>query len=127
MNIYLYPYSRESAKNDVHLDLWHASHAENIACAKAIDAEIDHFSCLCYNLIKISGFVFRILTRLGTAWEINIHHLRQVKGYIFGCFEQLKNVAFIHFYNKISKYHLIQRQVKRPAFFSIQIKIERGF
>ena len=41
MSKYIYPYSRESAKNDGHLDLWHASHAENIACAKDIDAEIE--------------------------------------------------------------------------------------
>ena len=41
MSKYIYPYSKESAKEDGHLDLWHASHAENIACAKAIDAEIE--------------------------------------------------------------------------------------
>ena len=41
MSKYIYPYSRESAKEDGHLDLWHASHAENITCAKAIMDEIE--------------------------------------------------------------------------------------
>jgi len=41
MSKYVYPYSRKSAENDGHPDLWRESNAENIACAKAIKDEID--------------------------------------------------------------------------------------